>query len=54
VWRNQPAIVLAGAGEMYLFIPAWRFVQVLPRENRLIRLLEIRLKRGRTVGDAES
>ena len=23
VWRNQPTIVLAGAAEMYLFIPAW-------------------------------
>jgi hypothetical protein len=40
VWRNQPILALAGVVETYLFIPAWRFVQELRRENRLIRLLE--------------
>jgi len=49
VWRNQPILALAGAVETYLFIPAWRFVQALRRENRLIRLLEMRLNRARTV-----
>ena len=48
LWRNQPILALAGAVETYLFIPAWRFVQELPRENRMIRLLEIRLNRART------
>jgi hypothetical protein len=48
LWRNQPILALAGAGETYLFIPAWRFVQELRRENRLIRLLEMRLNRART------
>ena len=48
VWRNQPMIALAGAVETYLFIPAWRSVQERRRENRLIRLLEIRLNRART------
>ena len=48
LWRNQPILALAGAVETYLFIPAWRFVQELRRENRMIRLLEIRLNRART------
>ena len=38
VWRNQPIIALAGAVETYLFIPAWRSVQELRREKKLIRL----------------
>ena len=45
--RNQPILALAGAVETYLFIPAWRFVQELRRENRRIQLLEIRLNRAR-------
>ena len=55
IWRNQPIVALAGAVETYLFIPAWRFVQELRRENRMIRLLEIRLNRARTAtpGDYE-
>ena len=48
VWRNQPVLALAGEVEMYLFIPAWRSVQELRRENRRIRLLERRLNRART------
>ena len=48
VWRNQPIFALAGAVETYLFVPAWRFVQELRRENRMIRLVEIRLNRART------
>jgi len=48
LWRNQPILALAGAIETYLFVPAWRFVQELRRENRMIRLLEIRLNRART------
>jgi hypothetical protein len=48
LWRNQPILALAGAVETYLFIPAWRFGQKLRRENRMIRLLEIRLNRART------
>ena len=48
VWRNQPILALAGAVETYLFIPGWRSVQALRRENRLIRLLEMRLNRART------
>jgi hypothetical protein len=48
VWRNQPVLALAGAVETYLFIPAWRSVQELRRENRLIRLLEMRLNRAHT------
>ena len=48
VWRNQPILALAGAVETYLFIPVWRVAQALRRENRLIRLLEIRLNRART------
>jgi hypothetical protein len=53
LWRNQPILALAGAIETYLFIPAWRFVQELRRENRMIRLLEIRFNRARmaTPGD---
>jgi hypothetical protein len=51
-WRNQSFIALAGAVETYLFIPAWRFVQELRRENRLIRLLEVRLNRARTASGA--
>jgi hypothetical protein len=46
VWRNQRILALAGAVETYLFVPAWRSVQELRRENRRIRLLEIRLKRA--------
>lgn len=42
-WRNQPILAFAGAIETYLFIPAFRSVQTLRREDRLIRLLEIRL-----------
>jgi hypothetical protein len=53
VWRNQPTLALAGAAETYLFVPAWRFVQELRRENRLIRLLEIRLNRARTASGAK-
>ena len=51
--RNQPILALAGSVETYLFIPAWRFVQELRRENRMIRLLEIHLNRARaaTPGD---
>jgi hypothetical protein len=48
LWRNQPILALAGAVETYLFIPAWRFVQELRRENGMIRLLEIRLNLART------
>ena len=48
LWLNQPILALAGAVETYLFILAWRFVQGLRRENRMIRLLEIRLDRART------
>ncbi|HSU60121.1 MAG TPA: hypothetical protein VLI55_12465 [Bryobacteraceae bacterium] len=48
LWRDQPILALAGAVETYLFIPAWRFVQELRRENRMIRLVEIRLSRART------
>jgi len=48
LWRNRPILALAGAVETYLFIPAWRFVRELRRENRMIRLLEIRLNRART------
>ena len=48
LWRNQPILGLAGVVETYLFIPAWRFAQELRRENRMIRLLEIRLNRART------
>jgi hypothetical protein len=55
VWRNQPISALAGAVEMFLLILAWRFVQELRRENRLIRLLEIRLDRARTAsGSADT
>jgi hypothetical protein len=52
VWWNQPITALAGAVEMFLLIPAWRFVQELRRENRLIRLLEIRLNGARTASEA--
>jgi hypothetical protein len=48
LWRNRPILALAGEVETYLFIPSWRFVQELRRENRMIRLLEIRLNRART------
>jgi hypothetical protein len=48
LWRDQPILALAGAIETYLFVPAWRFVQELRRENRMIRLVEIRLNRART------
>jgi hypothetical protein len=51
-WRNQPIIALAGAVETYMFIPAWRSVQELRREKKLIRLLEIRLNRARTASEA--
>ena len=55
VWLNQPVLVLAVAVETYLFIPAWRSVQELRRENRLIRLLEIRLNRAHTAsGDLDT
>lgn len=47
-WRNQSILALDGAVETYLFIPAWRSVQELRRENRQIRLLEMRLNRART------
>ena len=53
VWQNQPILAPAGAVETYLFIPAWRFVQELRRENRMIRLLEIRLNRARTATPAD-
>jgi hypothetical protein len=43
LWRNQPILALAGTGETYLSVPAWRFVQALRRENRRIWLLEMRL-----------
>ena len=48
LWRDQPILALAGAVETYLFVPAWRFVQELRRENGITRLLEIRLNRART------
>lgn len=55
VWRNQPILALAGAVETYLFLPAWRSVQELRRENRRIRLLEIRLNRAHTAaGDLDT
>jgi hypothetical protein len=56
VWGNQPILALAGAVEMYLFIPAWRFVQQLLRENRIVRMLELRRNRTRTgaAGDDKS
>ena len=53
IWRNQPILALAGAVEMYLFVPVWRFVQALRRENRRIRLLEMRLNRARTASGAK-
>jgi hypothetical protein len=53
MWRNQAILALAGAVEMYLFIPAWRFVQTLRRENRRIRLFEKRLNRARTSSAAK-
>jgi uncharacterized membrane protein YcjF (UPF0283 family) len=53
LWRNQPILALAGVVETYLFIPAWRFVQELRRENRMIRRLEIRLNRARTARPGE-
>jgi hypothetical protein len=53
MWRTQPILALAGAVEMYLFVPAWRFVQALRRENRLIRLFEMRLNRARTASAAK-
>jgi len=53
MWRNRPILALAGAVEMYLFVPAWRFVQALRRENRLIRLFEMRLNRARTASAAK-
>jgi hypothetical protein len=53
LWLNQPILALAGAVETYLFIPAWRFVQGLRRENRMIRLLEILLNRARTATPGE-
>ena len=53
MWRNQPILALAGAVEMYLFVPVWRFVQALRRENRRIRLLEMRLNRARTASGAK-
>ena len=55
VWRNQPILALAGAVETYLFTPAWRSVQELRRENKRIRLLEIRLNRAHTAaGDLDT
>ena len=53
MWRNQAILALAGAVEMYLFIPAWRFVQALRSENRRIRLFETRLNRARTASAAK-
>ena len=53
VWRNQPILALAGAVEMYMFIPVWRFVQALRRENRLIRLFEMRPNRARPASAAK-
>jgi hypothetical protein len=53
MWRNQPILALTGAVEMYLFVPVWRFVQALRRENRLIRLFEMRLNRARTASAAK-
>jgi len=52
LWRNQPITAVAGAVETYLFIPAWRFVQKLRRENIMIRLLEIGLNNARTTSEA--
>ena len=53
MWRNQAILALAGAVEMYLFVPAWRFVQALRRENRLIWLFGMRLNRARTASAAK-
>jgi glucose dehydrogenase len=52
MWRNQSILALAGAVTMYLFVPVWRFVQALRRENRLMRLFEMRRKRARTASAA--
>jgi hypothetical protein len=51
VWRNQPITAVAGVVETYLFIPAWRFVQKLRRENIMIRLLQIGLNDARTTSE---
>jgi hypothetical protein len=53
VWRKQPILALAGAVETYLFVPVWRFVQALRRENRRIRLLKIWLDRSRTASEVK-
>ncbi len=36
----------------YLFIPAWRFVQKLRRENIMLRLLQIGLNDAQTTFEA--
>lgn len=52
LWRNQPITALAGAVETYLFIPAWRFLEKLRRENIMIRLVQIELNDARTTSEA--
>jgi polyribonucleotide nucleotidyltransferase len=52
LWRNQPGTAVAGVAETYLFIPAWRFVQKLRRENIMIRLLQVGLNNAQTTSEA--